>query len=175
MEFLLAKADYEHVQSIYETMCRIDEEIHDRNYFVADDLEYVKQHIREDGFTMLAWDQTNLAGFLIVDTAGEKEGHLGHDLQWPVERIQTSAVMNSVCILPCYRGFGLQKTLLKQGEQTLISMGFSSFLATVYPSNSYSLNNFLNLGYIIGDTKLKYGGVLRHILYKTYDSKNWMK
>ncbi|EHS57540.1 GNAT family N-acetyltransferase [Paenibacillus sp. Aloe-11] len=169
MEFLLAKADYKHVQSIYEIMCQIDEEIHDRNYFVADDLEYVKEHIREDGFTLLAWDQSNVAGFLIVDTVGEKEGHLGYDLHWSAEKIRTSAVMNSVCILPRYRGFGLQQALLEQGEATLIVMGFSSFLATVYPSNSHSLHNFLNQGYKIGDTKLKYGGVLRHILYKTYD------
>ncbi|WP_068501230.1 GNAT family N-acetyltransferase [Paenibacillus kribbensis] len=169
MEFLIEKADDKHMQSIYEIMCQIDKEIHDRNYFVTDDLEYVKEHISEEGFTLLAWDQSNVAGFLIVDTAGEKEGHLGYDLHWSAEKIRTSAVMNSVCILPRYRGFGLQQALLKQGEATLIAMGFSSFLATVYPSNSHSLHNFLHQGYKIGDTKLKYGGVMRHILYKTID------
>lgn len=141
-------------------------EINDPALFMADGREYVSRHIEKDGFVLLAYSDTIVAGFLLVDFPGDQEHNLALDLGWDKTTLSRCAHMDIACVLPEFRGMGLQKILLREAECTLASMGYTYALATVYPENKPSLQNLLASGYVIGATKPKYGGVLRHVVWK---------
>lgn len=107
-----------------------------------------------------------LAGFLIVDMPGDNDKNLAFDLGWPREMAEASAHIDIAGVDPAFRGLGLQRELTRRAEELLAAKGIKAFLSTVHPDNAPSLNNILAMGYSIGATKSKYGGVLRHVLYK---------
>ena len=73
--------------------------------------------------------------------------------------------MDSVAVLPDYRGQGLQRRLLEEAENWLSRGGDRILLCTIHPENRFSLNNALKQGYEIRKTLEKYGSV-RHLLCK---------
>ena len=72
--------------------------------------------------------------------------------------------MESVGVHPDFRGNGLQYRLLSEAEKYLDMYRY--FMATVYPMNTYSLQNFQKLGYEIMLKKQKYTGIERYVLRK---------
>ena len=52
-------------------------------------------------------------------------------------------------------------------EAELAEKGYLHLLSTVHPDNQYSLHNLRSLGYTVAATRKKYGGLPRHILYKS--------
>ncbi|MPN33003.1 hypothetical protein SDC9_180486 [bioreactor metagenome] len=75
--------------------------------------------------------------------------------------------MDSMAVLPAYRGHKIQKQMVAAGENELAALGYRHLFCTVHPDNHYSLSNLLELGYTIIVTIRKYGGLPRHILYKS--------
>ncbi len=57
------------------------------------------------------------------------------------------ADIDGVIVLPEYRGYGLQKTLVKYLEEKAIKKGISNIIAEVTFGNIYSLRNLKDLGY----------------------------
>ena len=111
--------------------------------------------------------ETNaLAGVLIASLPGKGEENLGWDIGMAEEELGRVAHMESVAILPKYRGNGLQHTLMKIAEEELRNHGYRYLMCTVHPENKFSKNNMIKQGYQVVLTKEKYGGYLRDILYK---------
>ena len=166
MDYRLGRADYAQVPMLYAIMRRVSEDMPDPALFVPDSEDYLRRHIEERGVTVAAWAGDMVCAFQIVDFPGNSLENLGHDLGWPQEIRLVSAHMDSVCVLPEHRGRGLQKKLVAEAELIAASLGFRAFLSTIHPANEPSLKSLLALGYTIGATKEKYGGLPRHILYK---------
>lgn len=167
MDFTTRLAGPEDVPVVHEIMRETVAALPRKEFFVDDDREYLEDHIERDGFTLLALHGADCAGFLMVDLPGHKEKNLARDLGWPADLLDKCAHIDSVCVRPAYRGNGLQKLLVREGEARLTEMGIPHFLATVHPENAASLKSLLALGYQIGATKDKYGGIPRHILFKS--------
>lgn len=102
----------------------------------------------------------------MTDIPGLGEKNLGRDLDWPADVLEKCAHIDSVCVRPAFRGHGLQKRLGILAEQRLKEMGIERLLATVHPENAASLRSMLTLGFRIGTTNIKYGGLPRHVLLK---------
>ena len=64
------------------------------------------------------------------------------------------------------RGFGLQKLFVALREEKARSLGATEAMVTIGPDNKYSLQNLLDSGYEIIDTRALYEGAMRHILRK---------
>lgn len=167
MDFIIEPVFPENAEDIIRVMDAIAAEIDNRNIFIPDDGEEIRRRLNQGEFMLVARDNRECAGFLMIETTEDPARFLGTDLGWPPTEMPVSAHMDSVGVLPRYRGFGLQKRLLARAEEALVARGRTRFLATVSPENPPSLNSFLSLGYAIGATKTKYDGVLRHILHKT--------
>ena len=165
VDIQLATAD--DVAIIHAIMQETVANLERREFFVDDDQGYLERHIDQAGFVLLARNGPDCLGFLMVDLPGEGENNLGRDLGWPVATLGQCAHIDSVCVRPAFRGHGLQKRLVGDAEARLERMGIIHFLATVHPDNIASLASMRALGYQIGATKPKYGGMLRHILYKS--------
>ncbi len=167
MDFTIRPAGYEDVPVVHKIMQETVAALARKEFFVDDDREYLENHIERDGFTLLAMHGAECAGFLMVDLPGDQEKNLARDLGWPADALDKCAHIDSVCVRPAFRGHGLQKRLVYEGEKRLVEMGIPHFLATVHPENAASLKSLLALGYQIGITKDKYGGIPRHILFKS--------
>ena len=160
-------AEEKDIDEIEMLMQKTKEQMTHPEWFVADDREFIRRHIREEGRTIIARSESGtLAAFLILRFPGDAEDNLSLDLP-EISCLPEEAVhMESVAVDPAFRGRGLQKAMVILGELTAESLGFSYAFATVHPENRASLKSMLGLGYRIAATKEKYGGKLRHVLVK---------
>ena len=76
------------------------------------------------------------------------------------------ADIDGVVILPKYRGYGLQKTLVKYLEERAREKGISNIIAEVTFGNVYSLRNLKDLGYEEQTWYQKDKNIKRYILLK---------
>ena len=75
--FLIRQATQEDVPGIMDIMAEAAADQEHPDWFVSDDVSYVRKHISEQGYTIVA--RTVDAGFFIVKYA-EGEDNLGHYL-----------------------------------------------------------------------------------------------
>jgi len=170
MDSIIRKAHTIDVGSIFAIMNTVALEMVKSDLFLSDDINYITGHIETLGITFVSEIDGNMAGFLAVDIPNEQPNNLGLDIDLTQAELSKVALMDSIVVSPDFRGMGLQKKLLKYAEGEMKSQGYTHFMATVHPDNSASLKSFLALGYEIKATKLKYDGLLRHILYKNADT-----
>ena len=181
MEFEIKRALPEDSDVLAGIMDEVTEGLANPEWFMEDDAEYIRAHIghipvvSEDcGFILKAVTckdgQEEIAGFFMVDFPGIGDRNLGNHLSLSKEEMQKVAHMDSVVILPRYRGHKLQYKLIEAAEEVLRrETNYGIWMATVHPDNRYSLSNVQALGYKIVAEALKYGGYPRYILKKECD------
>ncbi|WP_312446357.1 GNAT family N-acetyltransferase [Lacrimispora sp.] len=169
MEFLIERAVLEDYQIVADMIQSVWQQIQQKDWFVADDSEYTCHTLKEGngiGYKAFEADSGALAGVFIAALPGSGEENLGRDIGLSEEELGKVAHMESVAILPGYRGNGLQYSLMKTAEEELLKQGYRYLMCTVHPENRYSKNNMIKQGYEVVLTKEKYGGYLRDILLK---------
>lgn len=167
MEFAYSLAKESDSEAIYEIMQEAERGLENKEDFVSDSLDFIKRHIKKEGFIVLAKygeKPSEIAGFFIIRFPREEEDNLGNDLGLKKEEKDRVVHMESAAVLPTFRGRGLQAQMLKFALEKLKPS--SICLATVSPQNKASLSSFLKEDFHIVLTKEKYQGKLRHILYK---------
>lgn len=150
--------------------------VHDRmehpEWYCIDHLE-VYTHYLEDGhgigYKAVDTEKQQIAGIFIALIPENKEDNLGYDANLSEEECKHTAVMETVAVLPEYRGLKLQYRLMQETEAELRRLGFKYLTGTIHPDNKYSLNNALIQNYKVVKTKEKYGGRIRHIILKTLE------
>lgn len=166
-EFFLRKAVMSDAEEIYQIMQETLMALEDKSLFVCDDLNYVKKHIEEEGFTVVACIQTDrIVGSLTVRFPGVCADNLGYDIGLPKEDLTKTAHMDSAVVLPEFRGNGLQGRMLRFAEEQIDKGRYSFLLTTIAPHNIPSQRTFLKAGYREALVKEKYGGFMRSILLK---------
>lgn len=167
MEWTIRSATTADLTAIVSIMEQSARAIAHPNWFVTDDIAYIQSHLTQKGEIWVAQCPTGRVGaFLIVHLPGLSPENLGLPLQLPYAQRMQVAHMESIAVHPDFRGHGLQRRLLQQGEASMRTQRYVHLMATVHPDNRYSLRNFLACGYEVADTVRKYGGLPRHILYK---------
>lgn len=126
--------------------------------------EMIATCIEEPNVTLGIWEGDTLIaiGMLYVPQCIE-EDHF-HDLG--LEGTYKSANQKLFLVREGYRGFGLQRKLIRAVEKIAIARGYNLLCTTVAPNNIFSINNFLKEGYIYTKTEEKYGGLVRNLYYK---------
>lgn len=155
------------VPEIYDVMNTVHNNIDSKEYYYADNIDFIKRHISKNGFIIAACTAEKIIGFLIIRFPKNDDDNLGIDIGMLSDELNYVAHMESAAVLPNYRGYGLQKKLIEKAEIILKNQGYKFFMATIHPQNYVSLNNLQELGYKIEMTKKKYGGINRHILLKS--------
>ncbi len=141
--------------------------IKNKEIFDTDSTLFIKKHVKEEGQILVAQDADVIVAYLLVRFPELHKDNLGYDLNYGKKDLSQVAHIESVGVLPQYRGRGLQHKLIELAEKKF-KASHSHFLATVSPYNKYSLQNFLDLGYKIKKRKLKYGGKERYIVEKSF-------
>ncbi len=166
---MIKRAAIEDYQIMADVIQSVWQQIRQKDWFVADDSEYTCHMLTEGngiGYKAFEKDSGALAGVFIAALPGNREENLGRDIGLSQEELGKVAHMESVAILPEYRGNGLQYVLMNTAEEELRKQGYRYLMCTVHPENIYSKNNIIKQGYQVVMTKEKYGGYLRDILLK---------
>ena len=166
MEFVIRRAEISDLKGIMQVMDEARENPVHPDWFVADDEEFVREHLEEKGFIVAAQaPDGEIAGFFLVKVP-DREENLGVYLGFTEEELTGVAVMDSTAVGSAYRGHGLQGRMLDVAEQMIDREMFPYLMCTVHPENIYSLHNMEKHGYEVKKTTECYGGLKRHILLK---------
>jgi len=166
-DFQLRIARKEEAGAIHQNMVKVYEELKNKDIFVCDDLEWVKEHMEAQGFAVVACDSTGrIAASLIVRYPKDAEDNLGRDIGLAEAELWKVAHMEAAVVLPQYRGHHLQRQLLQYAEEQIDKKQYRHFLTTISPDNPASYKSAEACGYKVMVTKEKYGGLLRRIYYK---------
>jgi ribosomal protein S18 acetylase RimI-like enzyme len=169
MEFSVERAYLSEYQTLADLIQSVWKQIERKDWFVADEPESIRCLLEaEKGIAFKAVETSSgaLAGVLIVAMYGNGEENLGHDIGLPKEELDTVAHIESIAVLPEYRGFKLQDSLMQEAKKELALRGFRYLMCTVHPENIYSKANAVRQGYKVVMTKEKYGGFIRDIMMK---------
>ena len=164
--FLIRQATQEDVPGIMDIMAEAAADQEHPDWFVSDDEAYVREHISEHGYTIVA--QTvdgQTAGFFIVKYP-EGEDNLGRYLDMEEEALGQVVVMDSTVVGSDYRGAGLQGRMLQAAEARIDKEKFHYLMCTIHPNNQFSRQNMESQGYEVKKITKCYGGLDRCILVK---------
>ncbi len=178
MEFHIKRAVPEDAAILDQIMQSVAAGMERPEWFMKDDLDYIKAHMgsmplvkTDAGFILKAVTKVDgkeqIAGFFMTAFPGAIEKNLGNHISLSKEQLEKVAHMDSVVIIPQFRGYGLQRRLLAEAEMIIKSeTEYRILMATIHPDNKYSLNNAKSGGYEVVAEALKYGGFPRYIIKK---------
>lgn len=163
----LRLAGFSDVDTVYEIMTEAWEELEDKKRFFIDDKAFIREHIKDKGFCLLAeWDGEP-AAYLWVDFPGLNTENLGRYLSLPEEELLKTAVLDSAAVRRQYRGRGFQKLLIGEAVRRLHDMGCMHMLAKAHPDNRASLKSFIDRGFA-DMLHICEKGTERVILYRSF-------
>ncbi len=138
-----------------------------KDWYVADDIEFLERHIEDEGYILKCVVEEQIVAFLVVRYPKLAEDNLGQYLHNRTEELLLNvAHMESVAVLPKFRGYKIQKQLVEMAEKVEKNKNTRYLMATVHPENIYSKRNFEQQGYSCLLETEKYGGLKRIILIK---------
>lgn len=170
----------EYAHEIYEVMSKVYESLNNKDTYVTSTEEKVKEKLESDSFACMARVEDDissadcdgggakLVGFTIFQRPSHSADNYGYAVGLSEAEASEVLMIDSVAVLPQYRGQGLQRRMLALGEEEGARMGCRIFIATVDPRNAYSLMNFINAGYRRLKIIRTYGGKPREILVKRF-------
>lgn len=124
---------------------------------------YVRNPLQENlqiydrGGTFIAiYDKDDIIAVCIMDTCDKKDS-LAHIKGLDEKDIKKSITLDTVCVLPKYRGNQLQKKIMLVAEYLYLKNNFKYMYMTISPNNYHSLKNSFDLQYTIFDIRQLYG------------------
>ena len=185
---LATAADAEAIDRIMQFTTR---NLTNRDWFFDDDIHFIRRHLGSaetagasdpaaglaasaesfpasagaEGYTLKYMVEGEIAGFLIIRYPGGAADNLGRYLDLTDAQLATVAHMESVCVLPQYRGHRIFQQLMQRALDMERAKGRTRyFMGTAHPDNQYSMNVFTHHGFGIAKTIRKYDNWLRNVL-----------
>ena len=167
VSFKIRIATLNDAQKISENMRLAYSLLKDKTIYVCDDLNYVKTQISNTGFAVVACSNNGeIIGSFVCRFPGKDGSNLGKDIGMNEDKQLMVVHMESVVVLPEYRGHHLFLKMLLFAENYIDKNKYKYLMATVSPKNPASYLTFERAGYRLVITKEKYGGLLRNIYLK---------
>lgn len=169
MDFTIRKASPSEYDQIITIIQNTLDTISNKEWFVADNEEYIRcifEHKKGTPYVAIHNESLEIAGIFLTMIPEDSPENLGLDVNLPAKELHKVVHMESVSVLPAYRGHKLQRRLMEFAENDLKSTGHYYLFCTIHPDNKYSMNNALSLDYQVMKVCEKYGGYLRAILMK---------
>ncbi len=169
INFRIEKASVKDYQLFADIIQTVWEDMPQKEWFMADNADYTYQMLTSKkgiGYKAVQENSDKVVGVFMVVIPGMEKENMGYDIGLNEIELPLVAHMDSVAILPQYRGHKLQYHLMQTAEADLKVQGFRYLMCTVHPDNYYSRNNVLDQGYQSMAIKEKYSGHLREIFLK---------
>ena len=160
--FHVRKLGFESVSEVLSLQQRACDAMPDKSLFYPLSREELIESLYLDTVLGAFAEDGQLAGFALYVRNRKSPRNLGADAGLPWDKTYTFDVVVSD---PTRRGYGLQKAFIDCCLEEARKGGADTVLATVSPSNQYSLDNFLKKGFKVSKSGLsKYGGLDRSLL-----------
>ncbi len=160
-------ATKEDVLELKEVMDEAVATLLQKDWYVADDIPFLERHIKEEGYILKYVIDDKIVAFLVVRYPMLSDDNLGYYLSNVTdEMLKKVAHIESIAVLPNFRGDKLQKRLLEMAEKIEKQKYTKYLMATVHPDNIYSMRNFIEQQFLCVLETKKYGGLRRNILLK---------
>lgn len=169
MDFIIEKADISDYKLFAHIIQYVWNSMEQKDWFMADNADYTYRMLSSGqgtGYKAIHAESGKVAAVFMATVPGLDKSNLGYDIGFSGQQLLETAHMDSVAVLPAYRGRGLQCRLMQAAEKDLKERGFHYLLCTIHPQNQYSRNNALKQGYRFMLQKEKYNGNIRDILMK---------
>lgn len=165
--YTLRPATLDDAHVIWQIMDTCFQALEHKDYFICDDLDYVKDILSGHGFGIVAYDTDGkIVGNLLVKYPGLNDENLGYDVSLSTEELSKVLHMDSATVLPEHRGHGLESKMIAYAETLVDTSKYCYSFATVAPQNLASLKSLERNGYEVMVTKEKYDGFLRCVMMK---------
>lgn len=162
-EIKIRPARPEDAETIIEIMTIAHEAMADPDAYITDDLPYIKEHLEEKGFGLMAEVDGFPAGFFVVCYPERTKDHLGYHLDFSEEMLMKTAIMDTAAVLPRYQGMGLMGKMFVAAVEMTEGV-YPYLLGTVHPDNTPSRRNFEKNGFTPRKTIIKPSGSLRLLM-----------
>lgn len=166
-DIIISVAEQSDAQEIYDVMQEVYDRLENKTLYVCDDLDYVKNHVSDEGMTVIARNKDGkIIGSFMFRYPGVSDDNLGRDIALDETELGKVVHMESAVVSPEYRGNELQLKMLQYAEKIIDTNKYKYFMSTVSPDNPASYRSLEKSGYELVKTKEKYGGLLRRIYLK---------
>lgn len=168
-ELMILPAKEEDADTLAQVIDTVYRGLEHPEWFMPDDADYIRRLM--DPACGRVWkavekhSQRAAAVFMLLFPGNTPE-NLGKDAGLTEAERMGVVHVESVAVLPQYRGCGLQFRFMQLGEETARREGFTYLMCTVHPENRVSRNNMLRMGFTSVVKKEKYGGFLREVMMK---------
>ena len=179
----LRLATMEDAYEIWSVMDTCYQALEQKEYFICDDLGYVKEILQGQGFGVVACQSSGqIVGNLLVKYPGITAENLGYDVfrkddisfhpsSLPLPFLTENNLnrvlhMDSASVLPSHRGHRLEGQMIAFAETLVDTSQYYYSFATVAPDNTASLKSLERNGYQVMVTKEKYAGLIRCVMMK---------
>lgn len=174
MKYTLRLAAAKEADTIWSIMDTCYQALEQKEHFICDDLNYVKDILSGHGFGIVACDENEkIVGNLSVKYPGLSEENLGYDvfgkactIALTPETLNRVLHMDSASVLPEHRGHGLESRMIAFAETLVDTSKYCYSFATVAPENTASLKSLERNGYRVMTIKEKYANVIRCVMMK---------
>lgn len=167
VEAKFKKLDVSYIDKIMELQKDIIDNLLDKNFYASTDRnEFISDIYIGSHIIGCVTSDDELIAMGVYIKFGYDECNYGYDLDIEGEELLNVGQIESTVVKESYRGNRLQYIICSKLEDIAREDNVTILGATVAPKNSYSLSNFIKLGYTVEREKLKYGNYLRYILKK---------
>ena len=153
------------ITRILEIMKEAYNSLEDKSWYYIEgnyDVDWMRNHLSKEDFTVVVEDGNNIVGFLTVRYLSND--NLGVGI---LEDIKGVAHMKTTAVTLGSRGCNLMCKMIDYAE-SLLDLKYVHLMATVHPNNYASLGSFVKCGYsLVSEDDNKYGeGLSRCIVLK---------
>lgn len=168
VKLTLKRLTFEDIDQIMVLQDEIVEGLEDKQLYVPSDREEIQSHFGTEGVLLgYVTEENELAALAIYLKRGYSPSNYGYDVGLEGEELLKVGQVDTVLVKADYRGNNLQYRMCSLLEEIAKEKQTPILCATASPYNTFSVNNFLKLGYEVKKDKLKYGGLRRYILMKS--------
>ena len=168
VKLALKRLTFEDIDQIMALQDEIVEGLEDKQLYVPSGREEIQSHFSTEGVLLgYVTEENELAALAIYLKRGYSPSNYGYDVELEGEELLKVGQVDTVLVKADYRGNNLQYRMCSLLEEIAKEKQTPILCATASPYNTFSVNNFLKLGYEVKKDKLKYGGLRRYILMKS--------
>lgn len=144
---------------------RVYEHIDNKDTFVLTTAEELSESLVQD-VCLGVYDGSGLIAFTLMVVNRLTSRNLGSSLGYEQPKCLKCVTNDTTFVDQGFKGYGMQRHLLKMKLAVALKLEADEMLATVSPENTVSLSNLLSEGFEIASEKNMYGGFKRYIMKK---------
>ncbi|MFC1726298.1 GNAT family N-acetyltransferase [candidate division KSB1 bacterium] len=165
VDYKMVRLDESFLNDIVSLQELIMSSLKNKEMYRPASIELITKCLSEKGMSLGIMAEGRLIAFRMTYIPGESQENHGFDIGLSGEDLLKVVQFEGVCVNPEYRINRLASRLIKKSVDLIKTTGLIHVVATCFPGNYPMLKTFFENNFQICSLKIKYGWMLRYILY----------